>query len=147
MIFVEINLRRRKWLLICGYNPDKKEISNFLVAIENILNELCLKYENILLMGDLNSEINEERMAIFCNTYNFQSLVKRPPCFKSIENPSCVDLILTNKSLYFQHTSIIETGLSDFHKLTVTQMKAKFIKQKPKILNYRNYKFFNNDTF
>ena len=37
------NLRMRKWLLICGYNPDKKEISNFLVAIENILNELCLK--------------------------------------------------------------------------------------------------------
>ena len=26
-------------------------------------------------------------------------------------------------------------------------MKGKFIKQKPKILNYRNYKFFNNDTF
>ena len=98
-------------------------------------------------MGDLNSEINEERMGIFCNTYNFKSLVKKPTCFKSIENPSCVDLILTNKSLYFQHTSIIETGLSDFHKLTVTQMKAKFIKQKPKILNYRNYKFFNNDTF
>ena len=98
-------------------------------------------------MGDLNSEINEERMGIFWNTYNFKSLVKKPTCFKSIENPSCVDLMLTSKSLYFQHTSIIETVLSDFHKLTVTQMKAKFIKQKPKILNYRNYKFFNNDTF
>ena len=72
--------------------------------------------------------------------------MRKPTCFKSIES-SCVDLILTNKSLYFQHTSIIERGLSDFHKLTVTQMKAKFIKQKPKILNYRNYKFFNNDTF
>ena len=98
-------------------------------------------------MEDLNSEIKEERMGFFCNTYNFKSLVKKPTCFKSIENPSCVDLILTNKYLYFQHTSIIETGLSDIHKLTVTQMKAKFIKQKPKILNYRNYKFFNNDTF
>ena len=96
VLFVEINLRMGKWLLVCGYNPDK-EISNFLVAIENILNELCLKYENILLMGDLNSEIKEEPMGIFCNTYNFKSLVKKPPCFKSIENPSCVDLILTNK--------------------------------------------------
>ena len=98
-------------------------------------------------MGDLNSEINEEGMGIFCNTYNLKSLVKEPTCFKSIENPSCVDLILTNKFLYFQHTSVIETGLSDFHKLTVTQMKAKFTKQKPKNLNNRNYKFFNNDTF
>ena len=84
----------------------------------------CLKYENILLIVDLNSEINEERIDIFCN-YNFKNLVKEPTCFKNIGNPSCVDLILTNKSLYFQHTSVIETGLSDFHKQIVTQMKAK----------------------
>ena len=86
-IFVEINLRKRKWLLISGYNPESK------------LNELCLKYENIILMGT-NSEMSEERMKFF---YNFKCLVKEPTCFKSIDNPSCVDLILTNKSLCFQH--------------------------------------------
>ena len=92
-------------------------------------------------------EVSGESMENVCNTYNFKGFVKEPTCFKSIENPSCVDLILSNKSLYFQHTSVIETGLSDFHKLTVTQMKATFHKQQPKILNYRNYKFFNNDLF
>ena len=56
-IFVEINLRKRKWLIIGGYNPDKAKICNFLNYIENKLNELYLKYENIVLMGDLNSEI------------------------------------------------------------------------------------------
>ena len=35
------------------------------------------------------SEINEERMDIFCNAYNFKSLVKEPTCFKMIGNPSC----------------------------------------------------------
>ena len=83
----------------------------------------------------------------FCDTYNFKSLVKEPTCFKSIDNPSCVDLILTNKSRYFQHTDVIEMGLSDFHKLTVKQMKSTFHKHHSKILNYRNYKFFNNDNF
>ena len=146
-IFVEINLKKRKWLLIGAYNPDKNKISIFLDFIESKLNELCIKYENIILMGDLNSQISEDRMNIFCNTYNFKNLVKEPTCFKSIENPSCVDLILTNKSLYFQHTSVIETGLSDFHKLTLTQMKSTFKKQQPKILNYRNYKCFNNVKF
>ena len=29
-IFVEINLRKRKWLIIGGYNPDKAKICNFL---------------------------------------------------------------------------------------------------------------------
>ena len=137
-IFVEINLKKRKRLLIGSYNPDKNKISIFLDFIESKLNELCIKYENIILMGDLNSEISEDRMNIFCNTSNFKSLVKEPTCFKSIENPSCVDLILTNKSLCFRHTSVSETGLSDFHKLTLTQMKSTFQKQQPKILNYRN---------
>ena len=84
---------------------------------------------------------------LFVTLSNFKSLVKEPTCFKSIDNPSCVDLILTNKSRFFQYTTVIETGLSDFHKLTVTQMKYTFHKQQPKILNYRNYKIFNNDNF
>ena len=32
----------------------------------------------------------------------------------------------------------IETGLSDFHKMTVTVMKSQYQKQKPKIISYRN---------
>ena len=42
---------------------------------------------------------------------------------------------------------LIETGLSDFQKLTVSVMKANFLKQVTKILNYRIYKYFNNDIF
>ena len=65
-------------------------------------------------------------MNVFCNTYYFKCLVKEPTCFKNINNPSCVDLILPNKSLFFQHTKVIETGLSDFHRLTVTMMKSTY---------------------
>ena len=71
-IFVEINLRKRKWLLIGGYNPDKAKICSFLNCIESKLTELCLKYENIILMGDLNCEMSEERMKFFCNKSNFK---------------------------------------------------------------------------
>ena len=42
---------------------------------------------------------------------------------------------------------MIETGLSDFHKLTVSVMKANFLNQVPKILSNRNYKYINNDLF
>ena len=93
-IFIEINLRKRKWLLIGGYNPDKNQISTFLNCIESKLNELCLKYENIILMGDLHSEMCEERMEIFCNTYNFKCLIKEPTCFKSIVNRALAVLTL-----------------------------------------------------
>ena len=64
VIFLEINLRKRKWLLIGGYNPEKAKVSNFLDYIENKLDTLCLQYDNIVLLGDLNAEMHEERMNI-----------------------------------------------------------------------------------
>ena len=116
-------------------------------SIANQLNELCFKYENLILIGDLNSEMHEDAMNVFCTTYNFNNLVKEPTCYKNADDPSCIDLILTNKPSYFQMTTVSETGLSDFHKLTVTTLKSSYLKQEPKIFNYRNYKYFNNENF
>ena len=41
----------------------------------------------------------------------------------------------------------METGLSDFHKLTVTGLKSYFKKLKPKKIMYRDFKNFFNQTF
>ena len=71
----------------------------------------------------------------------------KPTCFKNPDNPSCIDLILTNCSRSFQNSSVIETGLSDFHKLVVTVMKTTFKKSNPKMITYRSYKSFSNDRF
>ena len=111
------------------------------------MDELYKKYENFVIIGDFNSEISEDSKNDFCCLYNLKSLVKKPTCFKNLDGPSCIDLILTNKYRSFQNTSLIEIGLSDFHKLTVSVMKTNFQKQVPKILYYRNYKYFDNDLF
>ena len=63
------------------------------------------------------------------------------------KNPSCIDLILQNSQRSFQNSCAIETGLSDFHRMTVTVMKASFQKLQPKSIHYRNYKFFCNESY
>ena len=42
---------------------------------------------------------------------------------------------------------MIETGLSDFHKMIVAVMKLHFPKMKPQAVSYRKYKDFDNETF
>ncbi|XP_057299404.1 uncharacterized protein LOC130630024 [Hydractinia symbiolongicarpus] len=79
--------------------------------------------------------------------YNLKCLAKGPTCFKNHYNPSCIDLFLTNRYNYFQNTSTLETGLSDFHKMAITVMKIYFQKQKSHIIKYRNYKNFLNERF
>ena len=45
---------------------------------------------------------------------------KVPTCFKHPDNPKTIDLILTISVCGFQNTCVLETGLSEFHKTTVT---------------------------
>ena len=49
--------------------------------------------------------------------------------------------------IYFQHSGVYETGLSDFHRLTLTILKEYHFKQNPKIIQYRDYKNFSNEHF
>ena len=42
---------------------------------------------------------------------------------------------------------MIETGVSDFHKMIEAVMKMHFPKMKPQIVGYWKYKDFHNETF
>lgn len=110
--FIEINLHNKKWLIGATYNPSKSKIGNHLNILSECIDHYLPYYDNVLIMGDFNSEISEELLHDFCEIYTLKNLVKEPTCFKSTEHPSCIDLLLTNKSRSFQDTTVIETGLS-----------------------------------
>ena len=146
-IVLEINLRKVKWLLFGGYNPYKENTANFLTKLTPILDHYLSKYDNYILIGDFNSEINEEVMMEFCDTYNLSNLIKEPTCFKNPHNPSSIDLMLTNRVRQFQNSHTVETGLSDHHKMTISVLKTFFQKQSPTLVKYRDYNNFNVNLF
>ena len=149
-MFVEINLRKTKLLFFGTYHSTHpiygtkneeyfKEVGEALDVYTN--------YDKFLLAGDFNVEEHENGIQDFLSTYCAKNLVKEKTCFKNLENPSCINLFITNSGPSFQNTSTVFTGLSDFHKLIVTCMKTTFQKAKPKIIHYRNYKYFNEENF
>ena len=92
-------------------------------------------------------EVTESCMSSFLTKHEAKSIVNTPTCFKSINNPSCIDHFITNSYQSFQNTKAIATGLSDFHKMVVTVSKNTFAKSSPKIITYRNYKKFDEKSF
>ena len=145
-ICVEVNLRKRKWFINGSYNPNKSFLSNHLECLNCIIDEYSKLYQNFLFLGDVNASVSEKCLEEFCNLNGLTSLIKKPTCFKNPDKPTCIDLILTNQPSCFQHSKVFETGLSDFHLLTVTEFKMSFQKLQPKI-NYRDYKNFDNEKF
>ena len=86
-------------------------------------------------------------MKDFCETYNLKNLITEPTCYKNAQNPSLIDLILTNKPKSFHSSMCIETGISDFHKMVVCVLNVHFIKLCPAKIKYRSYKNFNLNSF
>ena len=146
-LFIEINLRKSKWLLFGSYHPPSQSDQYYFDCVGRALDIYNTTYENVLLIGDFNAEENEPCLNEFISDYGLKNLVKEKTCFKSIENPSCIDLFLTNHSNSFQSTTTIASGLSDFHKLVVTVLKTTFSKAKPQVISYRSYKHFDQETF
>ena len=86
-------------------------------------------------------------MQSFCDNYSLKSLIRQPTCYKNSGKPTCIDLVLANMPRSFQSTCVIETGLSDFHLMTLTVMGKNFKKIKPRIINYRSYNNFSNEYY
>ena len=93
-IFIEVNLRKKKWLIFGGYNNEKKHIGKYLLDLGRSLDSLIGKYDNLLLVGDFNSETSETCMSEFCDVYNLKNLIKDPICFKNPINPSSIDFLV-----------------------------------------------------
>ena len=102
LFFVEVNIRKKKWLLGCSYNPHKNNISNHLHHLNKGLDVYLKSYDNILIMGDLNSEVSENCLNGFCNVNNLKTLNRGPTCFKNPNNLSCINLFVTNRQHCFQ---------------------------------------------
>ena len=67
------------------------------ILIVNIdIDQFSATYDNLILLVDFNVEPEEVNMLDFLNIYNLKNLVKQKTCYKNPENPSYIDLVLTN---------------------------------------------------
>ena len=146
-LFIEINLHKKKWLIGGTYNPTKSMIRNHTIYLCKSLDYFTSSYDNIILFGDLNCEPSESIISEFCDTYNLKNSIHVPTCYKNPDKPSCIDLFMTNRSKSFIKSAVLETGISDFHKMTVNVLNTSFKKASPKIILYRDYRYFSHRNF
>ena len=118
-------------LLFGTYHRPKQNDAYFFDRVSEAMDVHLTRYDKFVLAGDFNIQENEKDTSDFLDKYNAINLVKVKTCFKSIENPSCVDLIIMNCNRSFQNTTAVSTGCSDVHKMVPPIIKTKFQKAKP----------------
>ena len=134
--FVEINLKKQKWLLSCSYNPHVESINSHLERLQHSLDSIG-KYDRLLVLGDFNCEVDKHDMPNFLTSSELSSMITEPTCFKNPDNPKCIDLMLTNYPRSFHSSTSVCNSISDFHNITISVLKITFEKCPPKSIKYR----------
>ena len=149
----EITIKNNKWFLLSVYrSPNSGNIPNFFFEMNKTLNRALSRYDNVIIMGDLNIDLyglkvsGYEDLINFMALFDLKNMVKTKTCVTH-GHESLIDIILTNKSNYFMHTKTLELGVSDFHKMSLTDLKSQVARLKPKVIKYRSYKNFNEANF
>ena len=107
--------------------PSFNNLDTFFKEVIDSLSKATLTYENVIIIGDFNIDINTTGMDVdkldeFCNLFDLTNLIKTETCCTK-NHKSTVDLFLTNWPLPFQKNRTTETGISDYHKLISTFFK------------------------
>ena len=98
---VAVKLRKRKWFQNCSCNPNQNSISNHLECLNRLIDENSSSFDNFIFIGDFNVSTNHNSMIHFCDLNGLRNLINVPTCYKNFDNPSSIDLILTNRPSYF----------------------------------------------
>ena len=64
-----------------------------------------------------------------------------------MQNPSCIELLLTSDSYAFQQITTVCSGFSDCHKIVLTVLKTSILKSNSRQITYKNNKKFDSLKF
>ena len=106
-LFLGINLRLRKWLVVGAYKPPEQSKFVFLESLSESLFIYLDTYENAIVLGDFNMTPEDKNLQLFADSFNLEHLIRKPTFFKG--SPSCIDLIITkhiSKGIYIRNWNI-----------------------------------------
>ena len=126
VIMFEFLVKIQKWLCIGLEKSSSQNENYFRDILSKLLSKQTCQYEKVILIGDFNLTVNNKNLGVFMDTFNLESLINKPTCFQSA-NPTCIDLILTNKKNLFKNSNVFELGILDHHSFITTALRTQVL--------------------
>ena len=131
------------------YRPPNCDAIVFLDKMQFIVDDCLIRSSNIVITGDLNLNLldkdTESSPGMKLNNFMDIFVVREPTCYAT-NNPTLIDVIITNCSQTFAKTLTCNTSLSDYHYMVVSVLKKHAPLIKNREVTYRTYKTLNADA-
>lgn len=125
--FCAIELTEYKIIIITVYRSCSADFNAFLRNFEQILNEFCILYMKIIILGDFNINFftrsnNLTDFVCLLNSFNLDITIDTPTRVTD-HSSTCIDNILTNLSNNDYEVSVLDPLLSDHYGQTILVSK------------------------
>ena len=90
--YAKLKFRKKKWLFNCSYNPKHNSIESHLDSLSKSTDSLSSKYDNLILLGDFNSCMEDSPMKTFGEIYS--------DLFSSAKSFADVKVVITKLRLH-----------------------------------------------
>ena len=153
-ICVELKISIKKWIIFVVYrSPKYGNLSEFFEKLSRVVDLATTKYDKVVILGDINIDTQDSdspglnKVQDICDVFGLISLIIKSTTCETKMSSSSIDVILTNHTRSLKNSGMIETGLSDFHKLVITSFRSTYEKLRPTKIQYRSDKKFNEADF
>ena len=149
MITIQLKFKDESVFISIMYRPPTVHISHLITALEYVSEKCLHEGTSLYIIGDLNVNVLKHPNLLddVLDILSLTNVVREPTCFKNVDNPTLIDLILTNTPRRLTTVLNVPLGISDFHNFicVATRMckPTKAIRQ----ITYRSYKRFNETAY
>jgi hypothetical protein len=149
ILVLELMLKGEKVIMICVYKPPSSRNVNLINALSNVLDRCLSDAKSVYIIGDINIDMQctPAPFTDFMTMYNLCNIIEKPTCFKSVQNPSLLDVVLTNTPRRLLSHLNVSVGVSDHHNIICAATKVHLARNGKRHIKYRTMKNFNNDQY
>ena len=146
---VEIKLKCEKIFIILIYKPPNVNNDTFITQLGLMIDQCYVECKSVFIMGDVNINFKclPDSISSFMTQHDLKNVVKGPTCFKNIDNPSLIDVILTNTPGRIASHLNVSIGVSDFHNFICAATRLHAPSNVKRRIIYRSYKHFDENNF
>ena len=146
---IEAFLKREKVIFIFVYKPPCVANDRLIVQLSKMLDKYLSEVKSVFIIGDININLQcmPKPFQDFMCGYSLCNVVKEPTCFKSVSNPTLIDVILTNTPRRLASHVNVAIGVSDHHNIICAATKLCLDQNIRRHITYRSMKNFSMSKY
>ena len=148
-LVLELRLKKEKMFVILVYRPPRVSVDALTETLHQVIDRCLIECKTLFIMGDVNVDCLGDKHALsdFFHVFDLVNVIRGPTCFKSVLNPSLIDVILTNSPNRILSQLNVNIDVSDFHNLVCVATRMHATRSQCRTITYRSYRRMNDSAF